>query len=157
MPSDFINLAHEYKQADQIPNNAVEPVERPRWDTRVRRKDVLAEGLYRFAQGAYLDRNILASSQEDGYVVALAKLVANQPERGDVSLLVKAVECRVPAHVDYIMLEAIDALARKRLIGLQERNEVDQIVERVAERLGSEGAFRIALTKKRLRDQSAKP
>ncbi len=157
LPMSFSNLAQEYKEADRIPDDSAELVKRPIWDSRVRRKDVLAEGLFRFAEGGHLDRKILASSQDDGYVVALAKLVTHQPKQGDVSLLAQAVKCRVPAHTDYRMLEAIDALATQNLIGLQERNEVDQIVEQVAKRLGDEGTSRVAWTRENLRAHRAKP
>jgi hypothetical protein len=75
-PPAFVALAREYRRADAEPDDPPGPVERPRWDSRVRKKDVIAEGLGRFAQKARLDRKALAAVDDDGYIVALMKLIA---------------------------------------------------------------------------------
>lgn len=105
MPVAFRKMAGEYRQADGIPDSAG-PVTLPPSDNRVRKKDVLAEGLGAYALGRGLSRAALARG-DDGYVVALMKVITFEPRRSDVALLVLAAATRVPPHTDYLTLEAI--------------------------------------------------
>jgi hypothetical protein len=139
IPPAFAKLAGDYRDAHKIPDNSTEPKARVPWEDRTRKKDVLAEGLGRFAQGARIDRKVLAELQNDGYVVALAKLIAVEPRQGDVSLIAKAVKFPVPPHADIATLAAINVLATNRLINDLERNQTLEAVNVIANRLGEEG------------------
>jgi hypothetical protein len=96
LPKTFTDIARDYRLADEIPDDPQGSSSKPPSYTRVQRKDILAEGLFRFAQGAAIGRRVLAGSQDHGYVVTLMKLIQAEPRRGDVSLIAKAVKCNVP-------------------------------------------------------------
>jgi hypothetical protein len=144
VPSAFAALAREYRVANDIPDDPPGPVTRPTSDTRVRKKNILAEGLGRFAQGLRLDREILVAADDDGYIVALMKLIANEPRRGDAFLIARASKRRVPTHTDYATMEAIGVLAEKGLIDLQERGQIADALDQLVARLDDTGKTKIA-------------
>jgi hypothetical protein len=133
MPAAFREMTMDYRQAGLIPDDPG-PVTRPPSDTRVRRKDVLAEGLGAYALARGLSRAALARG-DDGYVAALMKLITFDPRRSDVALVVLAAATKVPPHTDYLTLDAIRVLAGKGLIGEDQRGAIGETVERVGERL----------------------
>lgn len=151
-PPAFVALAREYRRADAEPDSPPGPVERPRWDSRVRKKDVIAEGLGRFAQGTRLDRKALVAVDDDGYIVALMKLIAAEPRSGDGRLIAQATKRRVPPHTDYRTLEAIGILADNRLISLLERSSLDDALVRISERLGADGDAEIKRVRAKVRN-----
>jgi len=137
MPSAFRDLAGEYRRADQIPNDSPDQRQLPVWDSRVREKDRLAEGLARFAQGANLDRDALARG-DDGYLVALMKLVAIDPVADDTRRVAQAAMTDVPPHTDYATLKAISVLADRRLIPDDLRDSIAKAIDAITARLGTD-------------------
>ena len=101
--------------------------------------------------GARIERKVLAELQNDGYVVALAKLIAVEPRQGDVSLIAKAVKFPVPPHADHVTLAAINVLATNRLINDLERNQALEAINVIANRLGEEGKGTVKQTKDAVR------
>jgi hypothetical protein len=143
MPAAFQQMAKEYRQADSIPDNDPGPVKLSTSDIRVRRKDVLAQGLGAYAWARNLDRAALARG-DDGYVAALMKLIAFEPRAADAELVATAATTRVPPHTDHLILAAITVLAEKRLISDNQRGVIAKAVGHVAERLGDDHKSAIA-------------
>jgi hypothetical protein len=134
MPAAFEEMVSQYRLADMIPDNDPVPVELPPSDKRVRRKDVLAQGLGAYALARDLNRAALARG-DDGYVAALMKLITFEPRRSDVALVVLAAATKVPPHTDYLTLEAIRVLAEKGLIGEDRRGAIGESVDQIEKRL----------------------
>ena len=134
-PAAFQEMASQYRLADLIPDNDPGPVELPSWDKRVRRKEVVAQGLGAYAMARGLSRAALARG-DDPYVAALMKLIVFEPHRGDAALVVRAATTKVSPHTDCLTLEAIKVLAEKGLIGEKQRGEIGGVADHVAERLG---------------------
>jgi hypothetical protein len=117
----------------------------------VRRKNVLAEGLGRFAQGAGFDRNALVLADDDGYIVALMKLLAFEPHIGDAKHIAQAVKRRVPPHADHQTLRAIGTLAGKGLFRTNECGLLTDAVDIIVERLGKQGSAEVNRVKGKIR------
>jgi hypothetical protein len=154
VPSAFVALAREYRLADSLPDDPPGPIERQPWESRVSKKNVLAEGLGRFAQGARFDRKILVAANDDGYIVALTKLIAAEPRSGDASFLAQAAKRRVPPHADYQTLAAIGVLADKGIISVQERASLDDALDRMSNRLGADHNDEIRRVRAKLRSSA---
>jgi hypothetical protein len=136
MPTAFQQMATEYRRADLIPDD-LGPITLPPSETRVRRKDVLAQGLGAYALARNLDRAALAKG-DDGYIAALMKLIVFEPRRGDAALIVKAAKTNVPPHTDFLTLAAISALSRNGLIREDQRGPISEALECAGARLRAE-------------------
>ena len=135
MPAGFRDMAKKYRLADEIPDIRPDQITISPSEKRVRHKDILAEGLGGFARGARLDRAALARG-DDGYVAALMKVVAYEPRRSDVPLVIQTASAKVPPHTDYLTMAAISALVQKTLIGEDHRVAINRAINVIADRLG---------------------
>jgi hypothetical protein len=136
MPTVFRQMATEYRRADLIPDD-LGPITLPPSETRVRRKDVVAQGLGAYALARNLDRAALAQG-DDGYIAALMKLIAFEPRRGDAALIVKAAKTNVPPHTDFLTLAAISVLSQNGLIGEDQRGPISEALDCAGARLRAE-------------------
>jgi hypothetical protein len=152
IPAMFSALARDYRLADDIPDDPSGPVERKPWESRVKQKDLLAEGLCRFAQGAHLKREKLLAANDDGYLVALMKMISAEPKRGDIDLIVRASARDVSPHTDYRTLEAIESVAAKGLLRVDERGSLDVALKRIEDRLGGDGRARVRWAQEQVRN-----
>jgi hypothetical protein len=91
-PDAFKGLAAQYRKADGIPDEA----------ERLRVKDNLTLKLGYFAIGRQLSRQALAAVPEEGYVVALAVMAKEKPERDDAALLAQAGAIYMPPHARFV-------------------------------------------------------
>jgi hypothetical protein len=142
-PDTFKELAGQYRKADGIPDEA----------ERLRVKDDLTLKLGYFALGRQLSRQALAAVPEEGYVVALAVVAKEKPERGDATLLAQAGAIYMPPHARYRVMEGISSLAQNGLVTHDALQELRELLNSYKKDMGPEHSGRVGGVLALLRDQ----
>jgi hypothetical protein len=102
----------------------------------VARKEALAEGLWRYAQGIKINRRALANNATDeSFVVTLMMLIVNKPQKGDAHLIMEVSKLQVPPHTDYKTLDAIESLRGDFSLSLVEYEELRNALVNIQKRL----------------------